>query len=221
MRMCYNIVHQYDQHSEVFISFSHGWNIAAGGGWYKVKDMLGMMNQFSNTEGDFFWSLACHSYPAQLGNPRTWDDVQATFSMDTEYVTLKNLEVLDKWVGIPQNQYKGTTKRSVWLSEAGTCSPSYENEDLQNQAAGFAYGWKKINALEGISGIQWHSWFDHLGDGARLGLRKYGDEPHDGEAKPVWTTYQKAGTDEEEGYFEQYLSRIGISSWEGLIQNIP
>ena len=27
MRMCYNIVHQYDQHSEVFISFSHGWNI--------------------------------------------------------------------------------------------------------------------------------------------------------------------------------------------------
>lgn len=31
MRMCYNIVHQYDQNSEVFISFSHGWNIAAGG----------------------------------------------------------------------------------------------------------------------------------------------------------------------------------------------
>lgn len=221
MRMCYNIVHQYDQHAEVFISFSHGWSIAAGGGWYKVRDMLDLMNLFSKTEGDFFWSLACHSYPAQLGNPRTWDDAQATFSMDTEYVTLKNLEVLDKWVGISQNQYRGTTKRSVWLSEAGTCSPSYENEDLQNQAAGFAYGWKKINALEGINGIQWHSWFDHLGDGARLGLRKYGDETYKGEAKPVWTTYQKAGTDEEDGYFEQYLSRIGINSWEGLIQNIP
>lgn len=107
MRMCYNIVHQYDQHSEVFISFSHGWNIAAGGGWYKVRDMLDLMNQFSKAEGDFFWSLACHSYPAQLGNPCTWNDDQATFSMDTEYVTLKNLEVLDKWVGISQNQYKG------------------------------------------------------------------------------------------------------------------
>lgn len=109
MRMCYNIVHQYDQHSEVFISFSHGWNIAAGGGWYKVRDMLDLMNQFSKAEGDFFWSLACHSYPAQLGNPCTWDDAQATFSMDTEYVTLKNLEVLDKWVGISQNQYKGNS----------------------------------------------------------------------------------------------------------------
>ncbi len=221
MRMCYNIVHQYDQHSEVFISFSHGWNIAAGGGWYKVKDMLDLMNQFSKAEGDFFWSLACHSYPAQLGNPCTWDDAQATFSMDTEYVTLKNLEVLDKWVGISQNQYKGNIRRSVWLSEAGTCSPSYEDKDLQDQAAGFAYGWKKINALDGINGIQWHSWFDHLGDGVPLGLRKYSDEEYKGEAKPVWTTYQKAGTDEEDDYFKQYLERIGIESWEGLIQDIP
>lgn len=221
MRMCYNIVHQYDQNSEVFISFSHGWNIAAGGGWYKVRDMLDLMNQFSEAEGDFFWSLACHSYPAQLGNPCTWDDAQATYSMDTEYVTLKNLEVLDKWVGIPKNQYKGSIKRSVWLSEAGTCSPSYEDEDLQNQAAGFAFGWKKINNLDGIDGIQWHSWFDHLGDGACLGLRKYAVEPYNGEIKPVWTTYQKAGTDEENDYFEQYLSRIGIDSWEGIIQIVP
>ena len=221
MRMCYNILHQYDQHSEVFISFSHGWNIAAGGGWYKVRDMLDLMNQFSKAEGDFFWSLACHSYPAQLGNPCTWDDAQATFSMDTEYVTLKNLEVLDKWVGISQNQYKGNIRRSVWLSEAGTCSPSYEDKDLQDQAAGFAYGWKKINALDGINGIQWHSWFDHLGDGVPLGLRKYSDEEYKGEAKPVWTTYQKAGTDEEDDYFKQYLERIGIESWEGLIQDIP
>ena len=221
MRMCYNIAHQYDQHSEVFISFSHGWNIAAGGGWYKVRDMLDFMNQFSESEGDFYWSLACHSYPAQLGNPCTWDDEQATYSMDTEYVTLKNLEVLDKWVKTSRNQYKGTTRRSVWLSEAGTCSPSYEDDDLQDQAAGFAYGWKKINNLDGINGIQWHSWFDHLGDGACLGLRKYADEPYNGEIKPVWTTYQKADTDEEDDYFKQYLSRIGIDSWEGIIHNIP
>lgn len=221
MRMCYNIAHQYDQHSEVFISFSHGWNIAAGGGWYKVRDMLDFMNQFSESEGDFFWSLACHSYPAQLGNPCTWDDVQATYSMDTEYVTLKNLEVLDKWVSLSPNKYKGTVKRSVWLSEAGTCSPSYSDNDLQDQAAGFAYGWKKINNLDGIDGIQWHSWFDHLGDGACLGLRKYTDAPHNGEIKPVWTTYQRAGTAEEDDYFEQYLSRIGIDSWEGIIHNIP
>ena len=47
------------------------------------------------------------------------------------------------------------------------------------------------------------------------------DEEYKGEAKPVWTTYQKAGTDEEDDYFKQYLERIGIKSWEGLIQDIP
>ena len=92
---------------------------------------------------------------------------------------------------------------------------------MQNQAAGFAYGWKKINALEGINGIQWHSWFDNSGDGALLGLRKSSDGEYNGEAKPVWTTYQKAGTDEESDYFEQYLSIIGIDSWDGIIQDIP
>lgn len=44
-----------------------------------MRDMLDQMNQFSKAEGDFFWSLACHSYPAQLGNPCTWDDAQADF----------------------------------------------------------------------------------------------------------------------------------------------
>ena len=31
----------------------------------------------------------------------------------------------------------------------------------------------------------------------------------------------KAGTDAENEYFEQYLQRIGIDSWEGIIQKIP
>ena len=120
-----------------------------------------------------------------------------------------------------RNQCKATINRSVQLSEAGTPSPSYEDDDLQDQAAGFVYGWKKIDNLDGINGIQWHSWFDHLGDGACLGLRKQADAPHNGEAKTVWISYQKAETDEEDDYFEQYLSRIGIDSWEGIIQDIP
>ena len=40
---------------------------------------------------------------------------------------------MDKWVSLSSNKYKGTEKRSVWLSEAGTCSPSYSDNDLQDQ----------------------------------------------------------------------------------------
>ncbi len=213
MRMCYNIVRQYDVHAEVFASFSHSWTETSNPGWYTCKEMLGLLNAYSEVEGDFQWGLAYHSYAQDLTNPCTWNDPNATYSMNTQFVTFKNLEVLHKWAMDGENKYKGTVKRSVWLSEAGVNSRDYSEEELQKQAAGFAYAWKKINALEGIDGIQWHNWFDNQVEGACLGLRKYLDETYKGEAKPVWYVYQKAGTDEEDEYFEQFLPVIGISDW--------
>ena len=132
--------------------------------------------------------------------------------MNTQFVTFKNLEVLNKWALDKENKYKGIIKRSVWLSEAGVNSRGYSDEELQKQAAGVAY------ALEGIDGLQWHNWFDHPGDGACLGLRKYLDESYNGEPKPAWYVYQKANTHEEDEFFEQFLPIIGISDWN-IIEN--
>lgn len=219
VRMCYNIVHQYDQNARVYIPFTHGWTKAAGGGWYNVTDMLDMLNSYSKAEGDFFWAPACHSYPEQLGNPKVWNDANATFSMNTQFVSLKNLEVLNKWVLTSSNKYLGIYNRSAWLSETGTGTPVNPTEtDNINQAAGFAYGWKKINALEGIEGIQWHNWYDNPAEAVLLGLRfqEGTGKPEAGQPKPVWHTYQKAGTAEEEEYFKQYLPIIGISDWNIL-----
>ena len=134
------------------------------------------------------------------------------------YVTMKNLEVLDKWVKTSENLYKGSVMRKVWLSEAGVGSGvpddvkdgEYPEEKLALQAAGFAYCWIKINGLDGIEALQWHNWIDNASEGALLGLRKYSDT-HASEPKPVWTTYLKAGTSEEAGYFESegYKDTVG------------
>lgn len=180
--------------------------------------VLSPVNVYSRVEGDFQWGLAYHSYSQDLTNPCVWIDPNATFSMDTQFITFKNLEVLSKWALTKENKYKGTIKRSVWLSEAGVNSPTYSDEDFQKQAASLAFAWKKINALEGIDGLQWHNWFDHPGDGACFGLRKYLDESYRGEAKPVWEVYRKAGTNEEDEYFEQFLPLIGIPDWN-IIEN--
>lgn len=218
MRLVYNIAHQYDSNSQVFVSLSHGWTEEAGGGWYKVVDILDLLNGFSKAEGDFYWAPAYHSYGSSLSDPDVWEDDKAQFSMDTPYVTMKNLEVLDKWVKTTENMYKGTSMRKVWLSEAGVGSgvPDdvkdgvYPEDKLALQAAGFAYCWIKINGLEGIEALQWHNWMDNQSEGALLGLRKYGDT-HQAEPKPVWTTYQKAGTSEESTYFESegYKATVG------------
>lgn len=213
MRMCYNIVRQYDANAEVFASFSHSWTEISNPGWYTSKEIIDLINAYSMVEGDFQWGLAYHSYAQDLTNPCTWIDPNATLSMNTPFITFKNLEVLNRWALSKENKYKGTIKRSVWLSEAGVNSRGYSEDELQKQAAGFAYAWKKINTLEGIDGIQWHNWFDNEVEGANLGLRKSLDSSHHGEAKPVWHVYQKANTDEEDEYFEQFLPIIGISDW--------
>ena len=224
MRTVYNIMHQYDPNAEAFVSLAHGWTKSAGGGWYSVVDVLDLMNRFSNAEGDFFWAPAYHSYASAINDPRVWEDENVSFSMSTSYVSMKNLEVLDRWVQDNDNRYKGTEMRKVWLSEAGvgsgTTNDPYDDTVLADQAAGTAYSWKKINALEGIEGIQWHNWFDNKSEGAKLGLRKYDDTEYSGEPKPAWYTYQAAGTEDEETWFESqgYASVVG-EEW-GVIHTV-
>ena len=224
IRTVYNIMCQYDPNAEAFVSLAHGWTKSAGGGWYSVTDVLDLMNRFSRAEGDFFWAPAYHSYASAINDPRVWEDENVSFSMNTNYVSMKNLEVLDRWVQDNANRYKGTVMRKVWLSEAGvgsgTTNDPYDDTVLADQAAGTAYSWKKINALEGIEGIQWHNWFDNKSEGAKLGLRKYDDDEYEGEPKPAWYTYQAAGTENEKTWFESqgYATVVG-EEW-GVIHTV-
>lgn len=220
LRICYNIARQYDENSEVMGSFTHSWSESVE--LYSSKEMLKALQRFSLREGDFQWGIAYHPYPQDLNEPKTWNDAKATFSMNSALVTFKNLEVIDYWVKQSDNRYKGTIKRSLWLSENGTNSRTYENKDLMEQAAGFAYAWKKISVLDGIDAIQWHNWIDNRVEyGLRIGLRKFPDDATDPAGrKPVWYAYQAAGTDQEDNVFEPYKSIIGISSWSEIMQSI-
>lgn len=215
MRMCYNIARRYDPNTQVLASFTHSWTQPSD---YATLDMINLLKSYSKAEGDFQWGLAYHPYPQNLLEPKTWLDNQATYSMSTPLVTFKNLEVLSKWAMNTDNWFRGVIKRTVYLSENGTNSPSYSEKDLAEQAAGFAWAWKKIEALDGIDAIQWHNWIDNRVEyGLRIGLRKFSDEPGDpGGRKPVWFAYQAAGTATEDEVFAPYLSVIGISNWDIL-----
>ena len=61
MRLCYNIARNYDEHSEVFASFTHSWAVPVPvDGDYATLDLLNGLLQYSAVEGDFQWGLACH-----------------------------------------------------------------------------------------------------------------------------------------------------------------
>ena len=227
MRMCHNIVQQYDRYSEVFASFTQSWTRAVGDGnnldSYEGLKQINLINDYSSVEGDFHWALAYHAYPQIIQDPRVWNDRDATYSYATPLVTFKNLEVLDHWAKQPENKYRGVSKRTVWLSENGTgsrpptlfASLAYTAEE--EQAAGFAWAWKKLNRLDGIDAIQWHNWEDTAFEaGLNIGLRKIypGNE-----RKDVWYAYQAAGTANEDNVFSKYLPIIGIQNWD-IIRNV-
>ncbi len=223
MRLCYSIAHNYDENSEVFASFTHSWaDPVPVDGDYATLDLLDGLLQYSATEGDFQWGIAYHPYPEDLNEPKTWNDQAAIFSMNSPMVTFRNLEVLDKWIKMPKNMYKGTSKRTVWLSENGTNSLSYSEQDLAEQAAGFAYAWKKMKQLDGIDAFQWHNWMDARSEfGLRIGLRKYPDDETDPAGKkPVWYLYQAADTPNEDKMFEPYKSIIGINDWSEIMHDV-
>lgn len=221
MRICYNIVRQYDQKAAILGSYTHNWTQADGG--YAPKTMLEKTVEYSKAEGDFWWGLAYHPYAQDLKKPEFWkNDTQATYSMSTKYVTFKNLEVIDKWIKLPENLYQGATKRWLFLSEQGTNSPSYSDADLALQAAGGAWAWKKLAKLNGIDAIQWHNWADNAAEfGLRIGLRTYAEGSYANlSPKPVWYVWKAGGTSDESAVFDPYLSTIGISSWDDIFHDV-
>lgn len=221
MRICYNIARQYDQNASVLGSYTHCWTVADGN--YAPKKMLEATVAYSEAEGDFRWGVAYHPYPQDLTKPSFWiDDTQATYSLNSKYVTFKNLEVIDAWIRQKENFYKGKTKRVLFLSEQGTNSPSYSESDLTLQAAGGAWAWKKVSKLDGIDAIQWHNWADNKAEGGlRIGLRTFAEgSVSDLTPKPVWYVWKAAGTAEEDSVFDQYKTTLGISDWDSIIKTV-
>ncbi|MEO5714769.1 MAG: DUF5722 domain-containing protein [Luteolibacter sp.] len=212
------IARQYDPNSRAFISLTHFWAGAGDKRWYGSKRLIELLGEFTRSEGDFPWALAYHPYPQDLFNPRTWEDNEATFSSDTHLITPKNLEVLDAYMKQPALLYHGQV-RPVHLSENGFNSKDYTASSLDDQAAGMALAWKKIENLPSIQSWQYHNWIDNRGEGGlKIGLRKFPDEPGDPLGKkPIWLLYKALGTPQENTVAAPYLKTIGISSWENII----
>lgn len=225
MRMCSNIVRQYDQHSSVLGSYTHSWMHIDDTNFsnYSSKQMLDHTVQYSKAEGDFLWGVAYHPYPQDLTKPQLWsNDNLATYDRNSKLCTFKNLEVIDDWIRQPANMYLGNQKRLLFLSENGTNSPSYDKRDLELQAAGAAWAWKKLNALPGIDAVQWHAWIDNRHEfGLHIGLRKFPDQEGDPWGiKPVWKVWQAAGTKSEDKVFKPYLKIIGIKNWKQIFHQL-
>lgn len=222
MRMADLISRQYDPGMRPFISLTHHWAERGEPRWYGSKRMLELLDAYAEAEGDFPWGLAYHPYPQDLFNPRTWEDQQAKFDFNTPKITPRNLEVLDAYMKQPDMLYRGKT-RPVHLSENGFNSRDYSEKSLEDQAAGMAMAWKKIEALSTVEAWQYHNWIDNRGEGGlKIGLRKFPDEPSVPLGKkPIWHLYKALATPAEDEASKPFLKTIGLSSWSETIHRAP
>lgn len=215
MRAIHYIARKYNPHARVFISLDYYWNWTAEKHGYLPKELLDMLLDFSKAEGDFEWAIAQHPYPETLVDPRTWEDKKAEFNINTPMITFKNIEVLNAWANQPRTFFRGIEPRIIHLSEQGLNSKDYSQEQLQEQAAGMAYAWKKIEKLDNIEAFQYHNWADSRGEGGlRIGLHKFRDEPGDPYGKkPIWYVYKALETPEEDEACEFAKKIIGVRDW--------
>lgn len=224
-RMGHNIIRQYNPHAQILVPVTQSWtreSIKPTRTEFSVKKIFNLLNQFSAKEGDFYWGVGYHSYPEKFSS-KTWLDPSATFSMNTHLLTFKNLEVLDKWMKMPVNKYKGTKQRDCWLTENGSSTPNYTDEELQLQAACAAYALNKVKRLSGIQTLIWHAISDNDVEGnLNLGLHYRRNDPKYGEwgRKPSWYVYQAFGTVKESEVLDPYLKYVGVNNWDEIMHDV-
>ncbi len=215
MRLAHLIARQYDPRARAFISLEQHWTARMDSHCYAGRELLDLLLEQCQAEGDFEWALAFHPYPQDLFEPRVWADTEAKFALSTPKITFKNLEVLDAWAHQPRTFFQGKTPRVIHLTEQGLNSRAYSEKALLDQAAGMAYAWNKFQSLSSIEVFDYHNWVDNRGEGGlRIGLRKFPDEPGDPLGrKPIWQVYQALGTAKQEEATAFAKPIIGIKEW--------
>ncbi|TWU03119.1 DUF5722 domain-containing protein [Neorhodopirellula pilleata] len=207
MRIVDAAVRNRNPHATAFISLTHMWNQGnpKPWRWYPAKSIMEALMAHCETEGDFPWGLAFHPYPESLWEADTWNDnIENDF--DAATISIKNIEVLDRFMHTERARRSDGTVRPVLLSEQGFHSPEDRPDSLQIQAAALLYTFEKIRRCPSVVAFDYHRPVDHPNEGGlRLGLRGLPTSEHPiGRAKPGWDVYRAIGTPAEAALREQY-----------------
>ncbi|MCA9136385.1 MAG: hypothetical protein KDB00_06495 [Planctomycetales bacterium] len=210
MRLVDSAARRHNPHARVFVSLTHRWNTVDNQHWktYAPKKMLQWLIHDSHLEGDFPWGIAYHPYPQSLWKADFWNDRKVTDDFDTELITIKNLQVLDRFMHLDSTRTATGDLRAVICSEQGFHADENDPEQLETQAAALLLTWQKLRQCPSILAFDYHRPSDHPNEGGlRLGLRGLpSNEDRLGKPKPAWEVYSAIGTDRESEFVRRYRS---------------
>jgi len=209
--------------ARVYMSLEHHWNARFDSQTksFPGRAFLELFASRAREQGDFAWHVAHHPYPDNLMEPAFWKDKAATNDVSTTTkITLKNIELLPKYLRRPELLHKGEPRHLI-LSEQGFHTKDGPDGEML-QAAAFCAAYFKVAHIDGIDAFILHRHVDFRDEGGlRLGLwtrNEMSPGPGDpGRPKRIYEVFRMADTPAWASAFEFARPIIGIRDWAELL----
>lgn len=211
-RILYNSVKGRNKNAHIFICTDHTWKNRSGD--WGAKSFMDLFNsEIKGMNKNIQWNLAYHAYPAILYIPSTWKDHLAQDSINADFVTPKNLNILTDYV---KKTYGKNTR--IIISECGFTNASGET----HQAAALAYSFYKAQFNDMIDAFIIRTEEDAPGetlrrlDGVTIDAA-FGLVSSSGKKRASYDVFKYMDTPQYAKYTNKYLKTIGASGWSSVI----
>lgn len=188
---------------------------------YTAKDFLAAFRASLSRFGSFPWRVSINAYPSDLTASDFRLDAFANTSDDSPIVSVKNIEVLCRFLSTPEMSFGGTG-RHILIGEFGV-SGKAGTESEQMQAALFAYAYRKILTESQIDAMIWHRHVDHAAEnGLYFGLWTSAENEllAPGTKKTIWRVFRNIDTfltpQTDSGLMKDLASLLGADSFDDL-----
>lgn len=234
VRLAYTAASSVYANARIYVPIANNWNLPEIDKTvtpnalldYSAHDFLTAFGAAIAAQGnDFPWAVAINPYPSDLTMTDFWNDTEATGTLQTNYITMKNIEVLTNLLASPSFAIGGTP-RKLLISEFGV-SGQLGTESEALQAAAFAYAYYKADSIDGIEALIWHRQVDRIGENDLyfgLWASDYSDILAPTQKKQIYDVFRTIDADRVNHSTQQdvtafALPLIGATDWKELIPN--
>ena len=232
-RILYSAVRSTYKNGKVFVSVSNYFNSDESSADFGAKDFLCEFSSNMSKSGDTEWSLAINPYASDPANTEFWNDESASDSLDTPYITMKNLDVLSEFMRSDEMTYKGNV-RDIIISEFGISGDYTDARNSDCQAGAYALAYAIADANEDIDAFKYYRHVDHPSESVKFGLWTSGIGTLTPEnKKPIYSIFRNADTSAYnegldmarafcgEDIYNKYLASYVPSARRVIIETIP
>ena len=217
LRICDTAMRSRFGGNRVYVPFGN-WFAAkpAGDGDFVNRQIIDLLCEYSEKEGNFIWNAAITAYNSAPLNPETWKETEPTGDFSTPVVTMKNIEVFCNYLNLEKKEYlPDGENRKVMLSCQGYSSGDNSKESQELQAAAFVYAYIKAKYTPDITAFIYHGHVDSKNEVGSLGLWTHAPETANEpwERKKIYEVFKYADTNREAEKMDFAKAIIGIDDF--------